>query len=106
MSLRIANSVIVQKLPYSYGIERLTAALDGSATEARGRMIDEMTERPAGPVHGRPFPKRRSENLAGRRFGSRNKATMAAQKVADRRGRDLDPPSGVQVVQPEDELSL
>ena len=69
-------------------------------------MVDQMTDNSPGQVRGRPFLKGQSGNPAGRPFGSRNKATMAAQKVADRRGRDLDPPSGVQVVQPEDELSL
>ena len=34
-----------------------------------------------GQVRGRPFPKGRSVNPAGRRFGSRNKATLAAQKL-------------------------
>ncbi len=43
-------------------------------------MVDE-TEKPSGRVRGRPFPKGQSGNPAGRRFGSRNKATMAAQKL-------------------------
>ena len=43
-------------------------------------MVDE-TEKPTERVRGRPFPKGQSGNPAGRRFGSRNKATMAAQKL-------------------------
>jgi Family of unknown function (DUF5681) len=43
-------------------------------------MVDE-TEKPSGQVRGRPFRKGQSGNPAGRRFGSRNKATMAAQKL-------------------------
>jgi hypothetical protein len=36
---------------------------------------------PAAQVRGRPFPKGRSGNPAGRRLGSRNKTTLAAQKL-------------------------
>lgn len=43
-------------------------------------MVDEV-EKPSGQVRGRPFRKGQSGNPAGRRFGSRNKATMAAQKL-------------------------
>jgi len=43
-------------------------------------MVDEVVELPE-QVRGRPFPKGRSGNPAGRRFGSRNKATMAALEL-------------------------
>jgi len=42
---------------------------------------DEVRQVPAGRVRGRPFRKGQSGNPAGRRFGSRNKATLAAQKL-------------------------
>jgi len=41
-------------------------------------MADDVEHKPPEQVRGRPFPKGRSGNPAGRRFGSRNKATMAA----------------------------
>jgi hypothetical protein len=41
-------------------------------------VTDGAIETPPPPVRGRPFPRGRSGNPAGRRFGSRNKATMAA----------------------------
>jgi hypothetical protein len=41
-------------------------------------MSDVMLPKPTGPVRGRPFEKGRSGNPAGRRPGSRNKATLAA----------------------------
>ena len=44
-------------------------------------MVDEMMDRAPGQVRGRPFAKGQSGNPAGRAFGSRNKATMAAQKL-------------------------
>ena len=44
-------------------------------------MIAEVMEKPPEQVRGRPFAKGRSGNPAGRRFGSRNKATLAAQKL-------------------------
>jgi Family of unknown function (DUF5681) len=44
-------------------------------------MVDEVAEQPPEAVRGRPFRKGRSGNPAGRRFGSRNKATMAAQEL-------------------------
>jgi hypothetical protein len=44
-------------------------------------MSDEVEEAPAAQVRGRPFPKGRSGNPAGRRLGLRNKATLAAQKL-------------------------
>ena len=44
-------------------------------------MSDEVEVAPAAPVRGRPFPKGRSGNPAGRRLGLRNKATLAAQKL-------------------------
>lgn len=44
-------------------------------------MVDEVMEKPAGPARGRPFQKGRSGNPAGRRLGSRNKATLAAQAL-------------------------
>ena len=44
-------------------------------------MSDEVEVAPAAQVRGRPFPKGRSGNPAGRRLGSRNKATLAAQKL-------------------------
>ena len=44
-------------------------------------MVDEVAETPPEKVRGRPFPKGRSGNPAGRRLGSRNRATMAAQKL-------------------------
>jgi len=44
-------------------------------------MVDEAMEKPPEEVRGRPFPKGRSGNPVGRRFGSRNKATMAAQEL-------------------------
>src|SRR5262245_45758975 len=44
-------------------------------------MDDEVREGPPEQVRGRPFPKGRSGNPAGRRFGCRNKATMAAQAL-------------------------
>src|SRR5260370_22559048 len=44
-------------------------------------MSDEVEEGPWGQVGGRRFPKGRSGNPAGRRLGSRNKATLAAQKL-------------------------
>ena len=44
-------------------------------------MTDGMAEKPPEQVRGRPFVKGRSGNPAGRRFGSRNQATMAAQAL-------------------------
>ena len=44
-------------------------------------MRDEVEVAPAAQVRGRPFPKGRSGTPAGRRLGSRNKATLAAQKL-------------------------
>jgi Family of unknown function (DUF5681) len=44
-------------------------------------MSDEAEVAPAAQVRGRPFPKGWSGNPAGRRLGSRNKATLAAQKM-------------------------
>jgi Family of unknown function (DUF5681) len=44
-------------------------------------MIEEVAEKRAGPVRGRPFAKGRSGNPRGRRLGSRNKATVAAQML-------------------------
>ena len=41
-------------------------------------MTDGFASRPPGRVRGRPFEKGRSGNPAGRRRGSRNKATLAA----------------------------
>ena len=41
-------------------------------------MSDELIPNPPGRVRGRPFEKGRSGNPAGRRLGSRNKATLAA----------------------------
>ena len=43
-------------------------------------MVDEVEEKPPEQVRGRPFAKGRSGNPAGRRLGSRNKATVAAQE--------------------------
>src|SRR5436190_19669056 len=44
-------------------------------------MVDEVEDKPPEQVRGRLFPKGRSGNPAGRRFGSRNKATMAALEL-------------------------
>jgi Family of unknown function (DUF5681) len=44
-------------------------------------MVDQVTEKAPEQVRGRPFPKGQSGNPAGRRVGSRNTATMAAQKL-------------------------
>jgi len=44
-------------------------------------MVDLVAEKPLEPVRGRPFPKGRSGNPAGRRLGSRNKGTVAAQAL-------------------------
>jgi hypothetical protein len=44
-------------------------------------MVDEVLEKPAEEVRGRPVPKGRSGNPAGRWLGSRNRATMAAQAL-------------------------
>ena len=44
-------------------------------------MVDEVRIMPPVRVRGRPFRKGQSGNPAGRRFGSRNKATLAAQKL-------------------------
>jgi hypothetical protein len=44
-------------------------------------MVDEVMENRPEQVRGRPFAKGQSGNPAGRRFGSRNKATVAAQKL-------------------------
>ena len=44
-------------------------------------MTDKVVEKPPEEIRGRPFPKGRSGNPAGRRFGSRNKATIAAQQL-------------------------
>src|SRR5436190_22791847 len=44
-------------------------------------MVDEVEEKPPEQVRGRPFAKGRSGNPAGRRFGSRNQATMAALEL-------------------------
>jgi uncharacterized protein DUF5681 len=44
-------------------------------------MVDAVGDNPPAQVRGRPFAKGRSGNPAGRRFGSRNKATIAAQEL-------------------------
>ena len=44
-------------------------------------MGDEVREGPPVRVRGRPIRQGQSGNPAGRRFGSRNKATLAAQKL-------------------------
>src|SRR6266516_1008550 len=44
-------------------------------------MVEEVGDKPAEQVRGRPFVKGRSGNPAGRRFGSRNQATMAALEL-------------------------
>ena len=44
-------------------------------------MVDGVGDKLPEQVRGRPFPKGRSGNPAGRRFGSRNKATMAALEL-------------------------
>src|SRR5882724_2755607 len=44
-------------------------------------MVDEVFEKPPEQVRGRPFVKGRSGNPAGRLFGARNKATIAAQAL-------------------------
>ncbi len=44
-------------------------------------MVDGVEDKPTGQVRGRPFPKGRSGNPGGRRFGSRNKTTMAALEL-------------------------
>jgi Family of unknown function (DUF5681) len=44
-------------------------------------MVDELAENTPEQVRGRPFPKGRSGNPAGRRLGSRNRATVAAQAL-------------------------
>ena len=44
-------------------------------------MINNIIAIPPEPVRGRPFQKGRSGNPAGRRPGSRNKATLAAAKL-------------------------
>src|SRR5437016_7013227 len=44
-------------------------------------MVDGVEDKPPEQVRGRPFPKGRSGNPAGRRFGSRNRATMAALEL-------------------------
>ena len=41
-------------------------------------MADGLTPKPPGRARGRPYEKGRSGNPAGRRTGSRNKATLAA----------------------------
>src|SRR6516165_10932389 len=44
-------------------------------------MVDEVRIMPPVRVRGRPFRKGQSGNPAGRRFGSRKRATLAAQKL-------------------------
>ncbi len=44
-------------------------------------MVDGVEDKPTGQVCGRPFAKGRSGNPGGRRFGSRNKTTMAALEL-------------------------
>ena len=44
-------------------------------------MVDEVEEKPPEQVRERSFAKGRSRNPAGRRFGSRNQATMAALEL-------------------------
>ena len=44
-------------------------------------MVNVSEDKPPERVRGRPFPKGRSGNPTGRRFGSRNKATMAALEL-------------------------
>src|SRR5467141_3360078 len=44
-------------------------------------MVDQVEDKPPERVRGRPFVKGRSGNPGGRRFGSRNKATMAALEL-------------------------
>jgi hypothetical protein len=53
----------------------------GAANTTEVRMLDEVMEKSPVQVRGRPFPKGRSGNPAGRRLGCRNKATMAAQAL-------------------------
>jgi hypothetical protein len=59
----------------------LIAAPAGVLPTQEAYMVDGLTEKPPEQVRGRPFPKGQSGNPAGRRFGSRNKATMAAQEL-------------------------
>jgi hypothetical protein len=44
-------------------------------------MSADAIEKTSEPVRGRPFVKGQSGNPAGRQFGSRNRASMAAQKM-------------------------
>ena len=44
-------------------------------------MADDVVEKAPERVRGRPFEKGQSGNPAGRGLGSRNKATIAAQKM-------------------------
>ena len=44
-------------------------------------MVDGVEDKPTGQVCGRPFAEGRSGNPGGRRFGSRNKTTMAALEL-------------------------
>jgi hypothetical protein len=53
----------------------------GVANAREVPMVDGVEDKPPEQVRLRPFPKGRSGNPAGRRFGSRNKATMAAQEL-------------------------
>src|SRR5438552_2607170 len=53
----------------------------GASNARELHMVDGVEDKPPEQVRGRPFPKGRSGNPAGRRFGSRNKATMAALEL-------------------------
>ncbi len=44
-------------------------------------MVDGVEDKPPEQVRGRPFPRGRSGNPAGGRFGSRNRATTAAMEL-------------------------
>lgn len=46
-------------------------------------MADRLAAKPRGRLRGRPFEKGRSGNPAGRRTGSRNKATLAAAALLE-----------------------
>lgn len=46
-------------------------------------MADLLLPKPPGPVRGRPFEKRRSGDLAGRRAGSGNKKMLAAAALLE-----------------------
>ena len=46
-------------------------------------MDEVVSQTPAEPVRGRPFRKGQSGNPRGRRYGSRNRATLAAAALLD-----------------------